>query len=113
LSPRPRTSARRGTARSQARPEDLARWRRERRMKIIGDIARRTEKLRWSPDLLALLLDELSADDSLAEVVGSPKTTPSKRFPQVIAVAVALRHSWRPDDLSMLRRRLARMMRRP
>ena len=45
------------------------------------------------------LLEELYVDDSIADLLGEFSSIPARRYPQLIAVALALRHSWRPDDL--------------
>jgi hypothetical protein len=70
-------------------------------------IADRTKDLRWSPTLLQLVLDELHIEDLFVDLVGDPRSVAVRRYPQAIAVALALRHSWRPDDLARVRRRLA------
>lgn len=69
-------------------------------------IVRGTEKLAWNRPLLALLLEELHVDDLFFELVGPPRRLPMNRYAQTLAVAVALRHSWRRDDLFDIARRL-------
>jgi hypothetical protein len=84
----------------------VAEWRRSHRRRALQEVARRARGLRWSKDLLSLLLEELYVDDSIDEIIGNPLRAPTTRFPQVVAVAIALRHSWRPDDLANVSKRL-------
>src|SRR5205814_10710297 len=60
----------------------------------------------WSRTLLTLLVDELQVKDRFFELIGDVRHLPIRQYPQAIAVAIALRHSWRPDDLAHLARRL-------
>jgi hypothetical protein len=80
------------------------------RVEALRRIARQLKTLTWSPELLALLLDELYVDDLFTEVVGSPDTIPPQESASAVAVAIALRHSWRPDDLAAVARRLGDVM---
>jgi hypothetical protein len=75
------------------------RWRTELRPRALRLIASRTSKLAWSRGLIATLLDELNVDAMFTELVGRPQGLASRRYPQAIAVALALRHSWRREDL--------------
>ena len=85
---------------------DLERWRRSIRPRLLRLFAERAATLGWSRTLLNVLLDELHIDAFFRELVGSTRHVPVRRYPQAIAVAIALRHSWRPDDLARLARRL-------
>ena len=85
---------------------ETQRWRRERRPHTLRLIAARTAQLTWSRSLLTVLLDELHTNDLFNELVGEPLTLPVRRYPQAVAVAIALRHSWRRDDLSRLVKRV-------
>lgn len=85
---------------------DLDHWRQALRPQFLRLLAERSATLAWSQALLIVLLDELDVDDSLAEFVGDLRHVSVRQFPQVIAVAIALRHSWRPDTLTHLARRL-------
>jgi len=70
-------------------------------------IASRTTTLTWSRALLWLLLDELQSEDDLfLEIVGPLDRIPPKRFPQAVAIALALRHSWLQSDLARIAKRL-------
>lgn len=62
--------------------------------------------MKWSPQLLEVLLEELRVDDSFAQLVGEPSELPRSRYPQAIAVAILLAHSWRPEDLRATARRI-------
>jgi hypothetical protein len=52
------------------------------------------------------LLDELNIDAMFTELVGRPHGLPARRYPQAIAVALALRHSWRREELMKFAKRL-------
>lgn len=60
---------------------------------------------------MELLFEELHVDGSLEEVLGSRPRELQKRYPQAIAVALVLRHSWLPEDLACILERLS--LRRP
>lgn len=74
-------------------------WREESRMRELRRLLRGTANLKLTRALLLLVLEELFISDDFDELVGDPATIPLSRFPQAIAMAVALRHSWRWDDL--------------
>ncbi len=86
--------------------EEATRWYREGRRRALKALAKRTVDLRWSPALLNALLEDLHTDDAFNEIVRDPRTCAGRRYPQVLFLALAVRHSWRPDDLSRLVRRL-------
>ena len=85
---------------------DADRWRDELRPGAMRLFAARTAKLPWSRGLLNALVEELYPDDLFTELVGHLDRVPRRRWPQVIAIAVALRHSWRRDGLARIARRL-------
>lgn len=85
---------------------DAARWREERRPRAMRLFAARTMKLTWSRALLKVLVEELYPDDLFSELIGNLDRVPRRQWPQVIAIAVALRHSWRRDGLARIARRL-------
>ena len=85
---------------------DSERWRRLFRPRLLRLFAERTATLGWSRTLLNLLLDELHTEDLFTDLVGSSRHLPLSRYPQAIAVAIALRHSWQPDQLTRLAKRL-------
>ena len=85
---------------------DIERWRCSLRPHLLRLLTKRSATLVWSRTLLAVVLDELQLDDLFRELVGDPRRLPARRYPQAIAVAIALRHSWHPDDLARLTKRL-------
>ena len=85
---------------------DAERWRDERRPRVLRLFAARARKLAWSRALLKLVVEELYPDDLFAELVGRLDRIPRRQWPSVIAIAVALRHSWRRDGLTRIARRL-------
>ena len=56
--------------------------------------------------LLRLLLEDIRPDELFLDVLGKPDRIAAKRYPQAIAVALALRHGWQRDDLVMFSKRL-------
>lgn len=85
---------------------DAERWRGQIRPRTMRLFAVRTKRLHGSRALLKLLVEELYPDDLFTELVGDLDRVPMRRWPQVIAIAVALRHSWRRDGLARIARRL-------
>jgi len=81
-------------------------WRRELRPRAMRLIAARTRRLAWSRVLVSLLLNELQPDDLFTEIIGAPNRITPSRFPQAVAIALLLRHSWRQVDLTQIARRL-------
>jgi hypothetical protein len=79
---------------------------RQQYMRGVQLIAQGTYQLPWSPSLLRLLLDELHIDESLEAFVGDPSTLAEHQYPQAIALAIALRHSWQWRDLEYVAERL-------
>ena len=113
--PRAPASARPG---SEPRPErsrrseastDAAtrRWRRDVRPQLVSSAVSATEALRWSPALINVLLEELYVDEAVQELLGkTPNELRGRDYPQAVAVALILRHSWRADDLASILERL-------
>ena len=85
---------------------DAERWRQELRPRALRLFAARTAKLPWSRALLKLVVEELYPDDCFAELVGNLDRVPRRQWPRVLAIAVALRHSWRREGLSRIARAL-------
>jgi hypothetical protein len=57
--------------------------------------------------LAELLFEELYVNDGLEELLGARVRGLQKRqYPQAIAMALILRHSWRADDLACILKRL-------
>ena len=53
-----------------------------------------------------VLIEELYVEEEFRALLGDPEVLPRRRYPQAIALALALRHSWRPDDLACILGRL-------
>jgi hypothetical protein len=85
---------------------DAERWRTERRPRVLRLFAARARTLAWSRALLKLVVEALYPDDLFAELVGRLDRIPRRQWPYAIAIAVALRHSWRRDGLTRVARRL-------
>jgi hypothetical protein len=85
---------------------DAERWRAELRPRTMRHFADRAKTLTWSRALLKLVVEELFPDDLFTALVGSLDRVPPRQWPRVIAIAVALRHSWRRDGLARVARRL-------
>jgi hypothetical protein len=81
-------------------------WRQELRPRAIRTFAVRAAKLTWSRALLKVVVEELYPDDLFTELVGNLDRVPPGQWPRVLAIAVALRHSWRRDGLARIARRL-------
>lgn len=81
-------------------------WRNERRYQSLRLFAERSKHLKWSPSLLAFLVEELWTERELSLFVEGLNRLPQSRYPQAVAVALALRHSWRQDHLQLAAKRL-------
>jgi hypothetical protein len=85
---------------------DAERWRDEHRPGAMRRVAARTRKLAWSRARLEALVEELYPDALFTELVGNLDRVPRRQWPHVLAVAVALRLSWRRDGLARIARRM-------
>ena len=85
---------------------DAERWRNELRPRALRLFAARTRRLTWSRTLLKAIVAELYPDALFRDLAGSLDRVPLHRCPQVLAIAVALRLSWRRNGLATLARRL-------
>ena len=85
---------------------EAERWRETLRPRVMRIFAARTAKLPCSRALLKLVVEELYPDDLFRQLVGNLDRVPLRRWPQVVAIAVALRHSWRRDQLVRIAKRL-------
>ena len=79
---------------------DAEHWRNELRPRAIRLFATRTRTLTWSRALVKLIVAELFPDDLFTELVGHLDRVPPRQWPHVLAIAVALRHSWRRDGVA-------------
>jgi hypothetical protein len=91
--------------RPSRRVQATIRWRREQREAVLRRFVARSIRLRWTPRLIQLLLDELLVGDELHAFIDI-RLLPRRRYPQAVAVALALRHSYREDLLRAFLRRL-------
>ena len=83
------------------------RWRRDTRSKAIRAAVSATKRLHWSRPLIEAVLEELYVDDHFEELLGrAPGNLRPGQYAQAIAVALILRHSWHPDDLACMLKRL-------
>lgn len=56
---------------------------------------------------MEVLLEELYVDDGFEDLLGkSPTELRLRQYPQAVAAALILRHSWRADDLACILERL-------
>ena len=102
-------AARPGSTRPSPAPTDATtkRWRRDVRPRTVRSAVSATASLRWSPSLMKVLVEELYVDDGLEELLGkAPSRLQVRQYPQAVAVALILRHSWRADDLACILERL-------
>lgn len=83
------------------------RWRRETRREAIRVAVSSTKAVRWSRPLIEAVLEELYVDDHFEALLGrAPGDLRPGQYAQAIAVALILRHSWHPDDLACILKRL-------
>ena len=68
-------------------------------------LVRSSQGLKWTRALLQLLLEELYVEEEIARLFASTNH-PVETIPQVVAVAIALRHSWHMEDFYRIVRRL-------
>ena len=87
---------------STTRRNDLADWRRLTRPVILDDFLDRTRDLCWSRELIDLLLDELHVSDEFDDLIGRLPPSAQVNYPQLVALALVLRHSWFPEDLARI-----------
>jgi hypothetical protein len=85
---------------------DVDRWRAELRPRAMQLFASRAARLTWSRALLNAVVEELYPDDLFSELIANLDRVPPRQWPGVVAIAVALRHSWRQDQLARFARRL-------
>ena len=98
------SGSRRRTRRASAatRRDDLADWRRLTRPVIVENFLNHTRDLRWSRELIDLLLEELHVSDEFDDLIGRVPPSAQVNYPQLVALAVVLRHSWYPEDLARI-----------
>lgn len=87
---------------SSTRRDDLADWRHLTRPVILENFLTRTGDLRWSRELIDLLLDELHVGDEFDGLISRVPPSAQVNYPQLVALALVLRHSWFPEDLARI-----------
>ena len=95
--------------RARSGPADRAtrRWRRATRPTAVRVAVSATKSLRWNRPLIEAVLEELYVDDHFEELLErAPGDLRPGQYAQAIAVALILRHSWHPDDLACMLKRL-------
>jgi hypothetical protein len=85
---------------------DVERWRAEVRPRAMRLFASRAARLTWSRALLQAVVEELYPDDLFRELIGNLDCVPPRQWPGVLAIAVALRRSWRYGQLTTWAQRL-------
>ena len=85
---------------------DAEHWRDNLRPRAMRLFTARTRTLTWSRALVKLIVEELFLDDLFTELVGPLDRVPPRQWPHVLAIAIALRRSWRRDGLSRVARQL-------
>ena len=82
-------------------------WRRHGRLGDLRTLAEGATGLTLSRGLLHALLDELHVSDDFDVLVGRVARLPASQYPRLLAIALLLRHSWCPQDLSRTAARIA------
>jgi len=85
---------------------DVERWRAELRPRAMRSFAACSAKLTWSRTIVKLVVEELYPDDLFTDLVGNLDRVQRRQWPYVVAIAIALRHSWRRDGLARIAKRL-------
>ena len=81
-------------------------WRRHGRLDDLRTLAEGANGLTLSRGLLHALLEELHISDDFDVLVGRVAHLPASEHPRLLAIALLLRHSWCPQDLSRTAARL-------
>jgi hypothetical protein len=85
---------------------DLCEWRACVRPQILKALVHQARDLSWSRRLGDLLLEELHISDDFDRLIGRASGLPRSRDPQLLALALVIRHSWCPQDLARVTQRL-------
>ena len=81
-------------------------WRRHGRLDDLRALAEGASGLALSRGLLHALLEELHISEDFDVLVGRVAHLPASEYPRLLAIALLLRHSWCPQDLSRTAARL-------
>src|SRR3954466_1290674 len=103
---RTRSQRQRPSDRSKGNSQTVWKWRIAHRVRLLQRFTQEAAGFAWTPGLLTLLLEELHVEEIVRDLIGDPTTLPRRSYPQIVAVVLAFRHSWRPDDLRTTLRRL-------
>jgi hypothetical protein len=104
---RSRPQSRPRTRRSSAGLKSARSWRRDKRPAAVLAAVAATKALRWSRPLVEAVREELYVDDHFEELLRTaPGDLRAGQYAQAAAVALILRHSWHPDDLACMLKRL-------
>ncbi|MGE3509032.1 MAG: hypothetical protein AB7N65_09140 [Vicinamibacterales bacterium] len=76
------------------------RWRARLRATALRDLVDATKELVWTHELLMALLEELHVTEEFDRLIGRTRLDVVRDAPRLLALALFLRHSWDPDDLS-------------
>lgn len=88
-------------------PLELRQWRRSGRSDSLAYALEATRSLQWSRELFEFLSDELYVTEALESLLGTPlRLLDETTYPQAIALALLLKHSWQPEDLAYALERL-------
>jgi len=85
---------------------DSCDWRTCVRPELLKTLVHQTHDLSWSRRLVDLLLEELHISDDFDRLIGPTSGLPPSRYPQLLAIALIVRHSWSADDLARIAKRL-------
>ena len=75
-------------------------WRARLRAGVLGELAEATNELVWTHELLMALLEELHVTEEFDRLIGRSRLDVVRDAPRLLALALFLRHSWDPADLS-------------
>ena len=111
----PRNVQRRTLRHRREGPAHRRDWFEGARSHLLKELASAASSVRVDRNLILALLEELGADDAFIELLGEPAKISKSKYGQALAVALLLRHSWRPDDLEQCaeKLRLVRHFRAP
>jgi hypothetical protein len=88
------------------RSSDWCEWRACVRPQLLTSLVEQARDLSWSQRLIGLLLEELHISDDFDRLIGPTRRLPPTRYPQLLAIALVIRHSWSPQDLARISKRL-------
>lgn len=98
----PRSSCLRNTTGTLPRTGDVSvdRWRTRLRATVLAELVEATKGLAWTRELLMALLEELHVTEEFDELIAHIDVDAHRDAPRLLALALCLRHSWDPADLS-------------